>query len=294
MHKHLFPKIALLIVAITWGSSFAFQQHLVEMINPVVFTFYNFLGAFLIFFFYGLYKKEQLLFRWREGVLLGALITVMEVTQMYGLKLSTAANTSFISNLGMLIIPFLGWILYKHRVAKENIFALLLAVIGMYFLVGGVDGFSLGDFYLLLSACSMGFYFLYSERFEGEKGSHLVALCVQQFFVITLVTGLLSFFFSFPFQLPEGVHFEVFWQVVVFTVVPYALIQWASKYSDEITVAMYDGVVEPLVGGMVAWGLFKEVATISTISGALIMVFAFAISIAVSNKRHFLYHQKRK
>lgn len=294
MHKHHLPKIALLIVAITWGSSFAFQQHLVEMINPVVFTFYNFLGAFLIFLVYGLYKKEHLLFRWREGLFLGVLITAMEVTQMYGLKLSTAANTSFISNLGMLIIPFLGWILYKHKVAKENIFALLLAVVGMYFLVGGVGGFSLGDFYLLLSACSMGFYFLFSERFEGEKGSHLVVLCVQQFFVITLVTGLLSLFFSIPFQLPEGIRFEIFWQVIVFTIVPYALIQWASKYSDEITVAMYDGVVEPLVGGMVAWGLFKEVASVSNITGALIMVFAFAVSVIVSNKKHFLFHKQEK
>lgn len=176
-----FSKIALLVVALSWGSSFAFQQHLVEVINPIVFTFYNFLGAFVVFLIYALYSKHNLLFRWREGLVLGALITVMEITQMYGLRLSSAANTSFISNLGMLLIPFVGFILYRHRVKKEHAFSLLLAVTGMCFLVGGVHGFRFGDFMLVLSALSMALYFLYSEVFEARKGSQLSVLCVQQF-----------------------------------------------------------------------------------------------------------------
>jgi drug/metabolite transporter (DMT)-like permease len=293
MNKNLPPitKVALLIV--TWGSSFAFQQHLVETINPIVFTFYNFLGAFIVFFIYAIVARQNLVWRWREGLLLGVLLTMMEITQMFGLKVSTAANTSFISNLGMLIIPFLGWLLYKHRVAKEHIFALVAAIFGMYFLVGGISGFGLGDFYLIVSACAMGLYFLYSERFEGEKGSHLIILCTQQFFIVTVITGLLAVASPISLSIPEVIRFDMVWQMIAFTIVPYTLIQWASKYSNEITVAMYDGVVEPLVGGMVAWGFFKEVVGVSNIIGALIMVLAFGVSVIVSRKRHFLSRQSK-
>lgn len=107
-------------------------------------------------------------------------------------------------------------------------------------------------------------------------------------FVITLVTFLFTYFSSLSFEIAPSLRFEVAWQTVVFSILPYALIQWASKYSDEITIAMYDGVVEPLTGGLVAWGLFKETASVSNVVGALIMVCAFAFSVLVMSGRHFL------
>jgi drug/metabolite transporter (DMT)-like permease len=282
-------KLALLIVAVLWGSSFAFQQELVESTDAVIFTFYNFAAATIVFFIYVLWKKKNILFRLREGIILGFLLALMEVTQMYGLDLSTAANTSFISNMGMLGVPFLGWLIYKHSFRGVHVFSIALAIFGLYFLVGGIDGLVKGDIVLLVSAVAMGLYFLYSERFESESGSHMSVLCFQQFLVVSVITFVVHVFFSNSTLSinPEYIS-SLFWQIFFFTIIPYSLIQWASKYSNEMVTAMYDGVLEPLVGGIVAWVLFFEVATTYNIAGGIIMVVAFGISVIFSKRRHFL------
>ena len=53
-------------------------------------------------------------------------------------------------------------------------------------------------------------------------------------------------------------------------------------------VSMYDGVVEPLVGGIVAWFIFFEATSFMQVSGGLIMVVSFAISAIYDNKHALL------
>lgn len=281
-HKHSYKleaKVSLLVVAILWGSSFAFQKGLLEKIDPIIFTFYNFLVTGLLFLIYAIIKHRNLFFRLKEGIILGILIAGTEVTQMIGLHLSTAANTSFISNLGMLFIPFLGYLMYKHRITKFDFFSILLAGFGLYLLVGGIDGIKVGDIFLMVSAFCMAFYFLLSEVFESEKKSEMSVLCSQQFLVVAVLTGLYVIFSPLNFSLDKDVMNVFFWQIFIFTAFPYLLIQWSSKYSNEMTITMYDGIAEPLVGGLVAWVLFYEETTFTKVAGAMIMILAFGISV---------------
>lgn len=282
-----FPRLEFLLAALLWGSSFAFQKTLFGNISPVGFTFWNFFIPFIFLFVIVLFRKQSILYKYKEGLILGALLFLLEILQMYGLKYSSAANTAFISNIGMLMIPLLGFVLYKHKVRKVDMIALALALSGMYLLVGGISSFHMGDFLLLLSALAIGFYFLYSEVFEGEKQSHMLVLCTQQFFVISFLCALMIVLMPDEvFSVESGIFFSLGWQIAAFTLIPYLLIQMASKKSNEMTAAMYDGVVEPLVGGIVAWGLFKEVATPTMIVGGLVMVVSFAIA-------NIFYRKKR-
>jgi drug/metabolite transporter (DMT)-like permease len=286
-------KLATLLVAFLWGSSFAFQKTILETVNPITFTFYNFLLTGIVFLVYALYKKKSIFYRLREGIFLGLLITGMELTQMYGLHASSAANTSFISNLGMLFIPYLGWMMFKHTVTRVDSFALLGAGVGMYFLVGGIDGVSYGDLFLLCSAFFMAFYFLMSERYEAESGAHLSVLCAQQFLVVSLVSGFFVLVSPLTFTVPSSMIPTFTLLIVVFTTLPYTLIQWSSKYTNEMMVSMYDGVVEPLVGGIVAWAIFFEATTTSQVLGGLGMVFAFGVS-ALYTRKHALLKEHKK
>ncbi|MDB5260157.1 MAG: DMT(drug/metabolite transporter) superfamily permease [Candidatus Nomurabacteria bacterium] len=286
-----FPKIAILAVAILWGSSFAFQKGLLEVIDPITFTFYNFFVVGVLFLLYAIFHKRNLFYRWREGILLGVLITGTEVAQMIGLHLSSAANTSFISNVGMLLIPYVGFMLYRHKVTKMDTFTIIGAAMGMYLLLGGIKGVGVGDIFLLISACFMAFYFLLSERYEGEAGGYMSVLCAQQFLIVGLLTGVYILFTQITFSVASQVLPTFAWQIFVFTALPYALIQWSSKYANEMMVTMYDGVVEPLVGGLVAWGLFYEHVTPLKVMGALIMVICFGIS-AIYSERQILLSKK--
>ncbi len=274
-------------VALLWGASYAFQKPLVEEIGAINFTFWNFLISALIFLVAALWRRQNILYRLREGIILGVFLSGIEIFQTVGLKFSTAAGTAFLSNLGMLLIPYLGWIIFKHRVAREDNAALIIAIAGMYLFVGGLSGFGFGEFNLLLSALFMAFYFLYLERFDGENNAHILTLCVQQFFVISIASLLSGLLIGASFAVPSHDLFALAWMTFAFATLPYAVIQWASKYADEMIAALYDGVVEPLVGGVVAWAVFFEPTTAIKVFGGLLMVFAFGLSAVFSN-RHFL------
>ncbi len=280
-------KFSFFIVALLWGSSFAFQKTLLDVISPFTLTFWNFAIAGLVFLGIAFYRKSRLFYRLREGMTLGVLLAGVEIFQMLGLRFSSSADTVFISNLGMLLIPYGGWLLFRDKVSLKNNVALLLAIAGMYLLVGGVHGFGFGQLMLLVSAVAMALYFLYSERFEGERNSHAIVLLVQQFFVTTLLSGLVVLFFGESLRVPSFMVGDVLLQVLFFVIVPYALVQWASRWADEMTSAVYDGVVEPLVGGITSWVFFAEATTRLSVIGALLMVTAFSV-VSIFSNRHFL------
>ncbi len=280
-------KLAFFSAAIVWGASFAFQKEMVREIGALDFTFWNFFISAVVFWVYAILKDVKITYRLREGIVLGVFLAGIEIFQMVGLKFASAADTAFLTNLGMLLIPYLGWLLLRHKVTLENNIALALAIVGMYLLVGGVSGFGLGTSMLLLSALSMAYYFLYLERYDSERNSHLLALLVQQFLVISAISAAASWLVGAPLSVERSRVPDLLWLTIVFTTIPYAVVQWAGKYADEMIAAIYDGVVEPLVGGIVAWVAFAEPTTPLSVGGGVLMVFAFGFG-AIFSKRHFL------
>lgn len=271
-------RIAFFIVALSWGVSFAFQKVLLRYIDAYTLTFWIFAVAFCVLLGIALLYRARLLYRWRQGFVLGTLLAAMEIFQMVGLEHTSSANTAFITNMGMLFIPYAGWLIFKHRVSAINNVALVLAALGMYFLVGGVHAFGYGEFMLMTSAAAMAFYFLYSQRFEGEESSHILPLLVQQFFVTAVLSAIAVLAFGHGFAVPQHIRLEFGIQIAVFTVIPYMLVQWGSRWTDEMISAFYDGVVEPLVGGITSWVVFAEPTTPSHVWGGVLMVVAFAVA----------------
>lgn len=280
-------KFAFFIAAVLWGTSFAFQKTLLVFINPYSFIFWNFAIALIILFCYATYKKSRLLYRLKEGLFLGLLLAGIELFQTAGLSITSSANTVFISNIGMLFVPYAGWMLFRHKISLKDNVSIALAIVGMYMLVGGMHGFGIGEVLLLLSAVCMALYFPYLRRFEGEKSSHVLALSVQQFFAVTIISGLTVILAQESFSVPSQVTGNLLAQVLMFNALPYMLILWASQWADEMVAAIYDGVVEPLIGGVVAWGFFAEATTQTRVLGALLMVVAFSFASLFSG-RHFL------
>jgi drug/metabolite transporter (DMT)-like permease len=292
MNKHT-SKLVFFIAALLWGASYPFQKPLLDIVPPVVFTFWNFFISGAIFLAYALYKKIPLFYRWKEGVVLGIFISGVEIFEMVGLHMSTSANTVFLNNIGMLIIPFVGYLLFKSAVKVEDCVAIILAIIGMYMLVGGVSGFSFGDAIILLSALSSAFYFIYSERFEAERARHITTLCIQQFFVISAICFVWTLYDGAPLAVPQSLHLVLLWQIIIFTTVPYAIIQWGSRYADEMVAAVYDGIVEPLTGAILSWFVFMEATTPVKIAGGMLMALSFVFA-ALYSQRNFMRHLFRK
>jgi drug/metabolite transporter (DMT)-like permease len=282
-------KLVYFIAAVLWGASYAIQKPLLDYIDPVIFTFWNFFLSGIAFAVYAVIARIPLTYRWREGMILGIFVSGMEILEMIGLKYTSSANTVFLTNLGMLVIPYVGWFFYKGKVKLEDGIAIAIAILGMYMLVGGVHGFSWGDGVLLLSALSSAFYFIYSERFEAERARHVTTLCVQQFFVISLVCLVWGLWNGTPFTVEPAIRVTLLWQIILFTTIPYVIIQWASKRADEMIAAIYDGVVEPLTGAILSWVILLDATTPIKVVGGMLMMVSFVFA-AIFSRRHFLWH----
>ncbi|KKW19212.1 MAG: Permease, partial [Parcubacteria group bacterium GW2011_GWA2_51_10] len=146
-----------------------FTKRYLEFIDPITFTAYTFLAAGFVFLIVTLVRGHGITFRFREGFLLGILIFFLEVPQTIGLSQTTAANTAFITAIGMLFIPFLTYLLYRHPIHPSTWLALATAFVGIELLTGGIVSFNSGDLWVTLAAVGCLFYIVFTEHFEKEK-----------------------------------------------------------------------------------------------------------------------------
>lgn len=275
----MFPRIALFLVSFLWGISFVFTKGYLDVLNPITFTSYTFLISGLFFFGIVFIKGKKFSFRLREGILLGILLFFLEAPQTIGLSQTTAANTAFITSLGILLIPFLEWVLYKHKIRTITFIALAIAFFGTHLLTGGIQHFSQGDIWIVMAAIGCLFYMVYSDHFEKEKKSDMTILCSQQF----LTVGIVSFFAAFVSGAPLGLQTSdgswgtLFILTILFTLGPYILLQWAERYADEVKITFYS-ILEPLVGGIAAWTIGAEKTTPSMIFGGTLIFIALIFS----------------
>ncbi len=165
----MLPRIALFLVSFLWGISFVFQKGYLKVLNPITFTAYTFLVLGFLFLGIVLFKGKKFSFRLREGILLGAMLFLLEAPQSIGLLRTTAANTAFITALGVLLIPFLERVLYKHKIRLVTLIALAIAFLGTHLLTGGIQNFNEGDIWVVVAALGALFYMVFSEHFEKEK-----------------------------------------------------------------------------------------------------------------------------
>ena len=275
----MLPRIALFSVSFLWGISFVFTKGYLDVLNPITFTAYTFLVLGFLFLAIVLFKGKKFSFRLREGVLLGAMLFLLEAPQTIGLSQTTAANTAFITALGILLIPFLERALYGHKIKFVTLFALAIAFGGMHLLTGGIQHFNEGDMWVVVAAVGALFYMVFSEHFEKEKKSDMSVLCAQQFLAVGAISLLVAFISKAPLglQTADGSWLPFIYLTVFFSVIPYILLQWAERYADEVKITFYS-TLEPLVGGMAAWTIGAEIATPSMVFGGALIVLALMLS----------------
>lgn len=275
----MLPRIALFLVSFLWGISFVFQKGYLKVLSPITFTAYTFLVLGFLFLGIVLFKGKKFSFRLREGVLLGAMLFFLEAPQSIGLLQTTAANTAFITALGILLIPFLERALYGHKIKFITLLALAIAFWGTHLLTGGIQHFNEGDMWVVVAAIGALFYMVFSEHFEKEKKSDMSVLCAQQFLTVGTISLLIGFISKAPLglQTADGSWLPFIYLTVFFSIIPYILLQWAERYADDVKITFYS-TLEPLIGGAAAWTIGVEKATPSMILGGALIVFALMLS----------------
>jgi drug/metabolite transporter (DMT)-like permease len=129
---------------------------------------------------------------WKIAIIAGTLCWISFATQTYGIKMTTATKSAFLTGLNVIMVPIFSALLFKTKISRKIWLSSFLAVIGVsVFSFGEFNKFEFGDVLILVCDVFYAFYIIYLDR-------HLKKVDILSFSaVIVLVIGVNSFILSF-------------------------------------------------------------------------------------------------
>jgi drug/metabolite transporter (DMT)-like permease len=175
--------LGLLISTLIWGSTFFILKATLNGINPATLVSYRFSIASVIFAVIVYLRKEKFWAHATHGFILGVFVWITYLSQTFGLRYITASNSGFISGLFIVFVPLFGFLFFNRKPQRMQLTALGVALVGLWFLTGGLKGANIGDFLTLITAVSISLDILVIDKFVKEKKS-VAVLSFQQFLLL--------------------------------------------------------------------------------------------------------------
>lgn len=292
MNKHM-GEIGLLSVAIIWGSGFiGTQVSLDNGLTPLQLLTLRFLiGSILlsIIFFKKIksnLNKESL----KSGAILGIFLFIAFVVQTIGLTYTTPSKNAFITAVNVVIVPFIGFIIYKDKLDKIGIISSIIAIIGIAILSLEHDfSVNFGDFLTLISAFAFAFHIFFTSQFANKHNP--LVLTVIQFsvaFILSLVVQI--FIGEGKIVADKSAYIGVIYLGIFCTTIAF-LGQTICQKKVEGPKAAIIMSTEAVFGTILSVIVLKEPVTIRMILGSLLI---FGAIITAETKLSFLKKKEAK
>lgn len=267
--------LLLLLVAMAWGASFVFMKDVLDRQSVNSFLFYRFAMAAIVL----LIIHPQILrkLNWdniKTGGITGIFLGAGFILQTYGLTMTGAAITGFITGLYVVATPLFEQFFGGRKLGRRIWVSIGIATTGLALL--SLKGFAvgLGEMLVLLSAlCYTGQIIGLSK---WSKGRDLWTMAWIQIAVVALMTGIASF--------AEGIETppdnEV-WAVIIFTAIVSTvsafIIQTWSQSIIESTKAAVIMTMEVVFSAIFAVTIGGEILSLRTLIGGTLVVISMYV-----------------
>ena len=278
--KELGADFLLLMVAVAWGSTFFVVQAAVNETPVYTFLCWRFgLAALLM----GLISFKHLRSIHRDvllaGGLLGLFMFLGYAFQTFALTYTYSSTVGFITGLSVIIVPFLSYLVFKHKASVFSSLGACVAAFGLYFLTLNSDiGFSLGEIYAFICAIMFGLHIVFTGHLSRKHNVYL--LVTIQFFTValcSLVGGLRMEGTIIP---PR--HDMLFLNAIAITVIFATIFAfWVQTAMQRFTTAAKTAIIftmEPVSAGIFGYYFANEALSSSQIFGALLIVSGMLIA----------------
>jgi drug/metabolite transporter (DMT)-like permease len=267
----------LLIVTAIWGSTFFIVKNTLNSVDPIALVAYRFSIAAAIFAGFIFLKREKFWFQFQYGFVLGFLLWLQYIFQAIGLKYTTASNSGFITGLFIIFVPLFGPLFFGKKPTFMQILAPFVALIGLWFLTGGLKSINYGDVLTLVTAIASAFYLLTVDKFVKE-GKNIVILNFQQFLVVVLLSLLTILIFHSPISAggPKTLV-SIAYLAIFANAVTYGLQFLCLKHLRSFTASLLLGM-EPVFAALFAWTIGGETFIPIRAFGGLFIIISIMIS----------------
>ena len=277
MRKYI-GEIGLIITAIIWGSGFVASAMSLEHYTPYQILAGRFLIGVLILcaLFYKkikYIKKSTIV----NGAILGLVLYVAFILQTVGLQYTTPSKNAFLTAVNVVIVPFIGFLLYKRKIDLFELSGAVIALIGVAVLSLQLSaGVNIGD--LLTLGCAVGFAFhiFYTAKFVKDEDA--VLLTIVQMAVAAMISWMVVIFkgeTSFTME-SEGL-LPLLYLGIFSTTIAYLLQTVAQKFITETKAAIILST-EAFWGMAFSVVILSEVMTMKMVIGAVLILVAIILS----------------
>jgi len=266
-------RATLLLVASTgiWGFTFVTNQSLLKTISAIDIMTWRFgIAAGLLLAVKPSCLKQLNSRTVLQGIVLGVLLSLAYVTQLVGLKTTTATASGFITGLFVIFTPIISSLIFRQRISKVAWLAVGLTTIGLGLLA--LKGWSMGRGDLLTLVCAFVFACHIVGLGQWSRAEIAYALTTLQISVVFIISLIFSVAQGGPTMDFSGSN----WRDLIFLAAfATCLCFFAQTWAQSKLTATRTGIIltlEPVFSGVAGVTIAHDELTSRMILGALLIL----------------------
>ena len=271
---------ALLAITLTWGASFALQKVALRDVGPATFNAFRFGAAVIVLgaLFWPQLRRASRDER-RAGALIGVVLGASMLLQSYGLALTSASVSGFISGLPVVITPLLAVPLLGERPGRPAAAGIVLATAGLA-LISLTDRLTLGrgDALVLISSVGFALQIVLTGRYATRSDPRVLGTMQSVGALVACLVAALMFD-RLPRTVPPSVAGIVVYLGVVNLGLVWVVQAWAQRHASATRTALVY-TMEPVFAALFAALLLGEALSPRATAGALCILAAMLVSAA--------------
>ncbi|MBC8197921.1 MAG: DMT family transporter [Candidatus Marinimicrobia bacterium] len=274
-----FAQISLVIITAIWGITFIMVKEALNDAPPYAFAGWRFLIASfcnLLFIITQLNKFTKL--EVIGGMFCGILLHFGYAFQNYGLQLTTASKSAFITGTSILIVPFILWVYLKKTISLKTWLAIMIALVGLFLLINPSEGnLNFGD--IITIGCSVSFagHIIVQDKYIKQN------ISIFRFFFIQLVTVTILSFLSYAIIDSPSIIWSsrlinaLLITGVFATFIAIGVMVWAQRILTPTQTALIF-ILEPVFAALYSWYAVGEILTITGMLGGFLIIVGVIIA----------------
>jgi drug/metabolite transporter (DMT)-like permease len=266
-------ELALAAVTILWGASFTLVKTALSDVSTLLFLTVRFLvGSAALATAFRLRGPLGFGGSFRAGFQAGICLFAAYFLQTFGLRLTTASKSAFLTSLCTALVPLLGACVYRSVPQHRELLGAALAVCGtaLMTLPGAELAVNWGDVLTIGAAAAFALHILTVGHYAGR--ADLEGLSVVQLFVVAVLAGVTfpwaeSFYLRWSLPVVAAVLVTgLFCTALAFTVQV-----WAQRHTTAVRTALIFAL-EPISAMVTSYLAEGEVLTARAASGAALVL----------------------
>lgn len=274
-NKKRLAELLLLVVAAGWGIGFPVMKLAINEYSVLVVLALRFTLSSLLLFPFSINKLLRASYKSIIlGVFLGGLLGISFMFLMFGLQLTTAANTGFLAGLSVIWVLILSTMMSSKTPTYDIYISSILGIIGLY-LMSEINGWKIqtGDSLVIIGSIFTAIHIITLDK-VGEKYDSMVLTFLQ----VTTISIIIICILKIQGQnfIPHLISMNLVYTVLITSIFSTVISFWIqTKYQHHTTpnraVLIYN--LEPLFSAIFAvWLLQERISLNVVIGGGLILL----------------------